>query len=86
MNGHTVVSDMNRVDIQKIINTILQKHQLPIVKIQFLNDNSTLIGYKEKIVRYIIIVNFMVCIILMIVIMTGSSGKHHSFGFRKLVK
>ncbi len=86
LNGHTVVSDMNRVDIQKIINTILQEYQLPIVKIQFLNDNSTLIGYKEKIVRYIVIVNFIVLIILMIVIMTGSSGKRHSYGFRKLVK
>lgn len=59
LNGFTKVSDQT-VDRKKIVDTILKKLQLPIVMIQFIDNNSTLIGYKEKMLRYAIIVTFIV--------------------------
>ena len=47
LNGFTVVSDQN-LDRKKIENTIFKTFQLPIAKIQFVDESSTLIGYTGK--------------------------------------
>ena len=75
LNGHTFISDKNRVDVQKIFNTIKNTLQLPVVKIQFVDHNSVLIGYKEKIVRRIIFFNFIVLVIVLAVIILNSWRK-----------
>ena len=58
-NGFTVVSDQN-LNRKKIKNTIFKTFQLPIAKIQFIDENSTLIGYREKILRYSILITIVV--------------------------
>jgi len=63
MNGFTVVSDQN-VDKKKIKETILKALQLPIAKMQFIDTNSTWIGYKERTIRYIIMLNIIILIIV----------------------
>ena len=63
MNGFTVVSDQN-VDRKKIKETILKALQLPIAKMQFIDTNSTWIGYKERAIRYIIMLNIIILIIV----------------------
>jgi len=68
LNGFTVVSDQS-VDREKIKDTIFQTLQLPIAKIQFIDTNSTLIGYEEKTLRYAIMVTFIALILIAILIM-----------------
>ena len=68
LNGHTFISDKNRVDVQKIFNTITNRLQLPVVKIQFVDHNSTLIGYKEKLLRYAVLLTFIVFVLLSAII------------------
>jgi hypothetical protein len=63
LNGFTVVSDQN-VDRKKIKETILKALQLPIAKMQFIDTNSTWIGYKERTIRYIIMLNIIILIIV----------------------
>lgn len=75
LNGHTFISDKNRVDVPKIFNTIKNRLQLPVVKIQFVDHKSVLIGYKEKIVRRIIFFNFIVLVIVLAVIILNSWRK-----------
>jgi len=67
LNGFTNVSDQN-VNKKKIMDTIAEKLQLPIVIIQFIDENSTLIGYNEKILRYAVVSTFVVFVLLSIVI------------------
>lgn len=65
LNGYTVVSDQN-VDAKTIKDTILKTLRLPIAKMQFVEAQSTLIGYKEKMLRYAIVITFAVFIIVLI--------------------
>ena len=62
LNGFTVVSDQN-LDLQKIITTIFTKLQLPIAKLQFVDENSILIGYVEKKLRYGILITGIIFIL-----------------------
>lgn len=65
LNGYTVISDQN-VDGKKIKDAILKTLRLPIAKIQFVEAKSTLIGYKEKILRYVIVITFAIFVIVLI--------------------
>ena len=65
LNGYTVISDQN-VDGKKIKDTILKSLRLPIAKMQFVEAQSTLIGYKEKMLRYAIVITFAVFVIVLI--------------------
>ena len=66
MNGFTVVSDQN-VDGRKIKNTIVNTLQFPIAKMQFIDTNSALIGYKEEMLRYAVVITFIIFILTSIV-------------------
>jgi hypothetical protein len=68
LNSFTVVSDQN-LDRKKIKNTIFKTFQLPIAKIQFVDENSTLIGYREKELRYIILITIVVFSLVSIVVL-----------------
>ena len=63
LNGFTRVSDQN-VGREKIVNTISQEFQLPIVMIQFVEEHSTWIGYKEELLRYGILLTLVVFVLL----------------------
>lgn len=65
LNGFTVISDQN-LDLKKIITTIFTKLQLPIAKLQFVNENSILIGYVEKKLRYGILITVIIFIVTFI--------------------
>ena len=67
LNGFTKVSDQNE-NKKKIMDTITEKLQLPIVMIQFIDENSTLIGYKEKLLRYAVLLTFVVFVLLSAII------------------
>jgi len=66
LNGFTLVSDQS-VDRKKIQDTIVKTLQLPIAKIQFVDENSTWVGYKEKTLRYAIIITVFVFLMMLIV-------------------
>jgi len=66
LNGFTVVSDQN-IDGKKIRDTILKTLQLPIAKMQFMDTDSILIGYREKMLRYAVVITFIVFVITSIV-------------------
>jgi len=66
LNGFTVVSDQN-IDRGKIRDAILKTLQLPIAKMQFIDTNSILIGYKEKMLRYTVVITFIIFVITSIV-------------------
>jgi hypothetical protein len=67
LNGFTKVSDQN-VDRKKIVNTISQKFQLPIVVIQFVDGHSTWIGYQEELLRHAIVITFVGFVLLSAVV------------------
>ena len=67
LNGFTVVSNQN-LSRKSIRDTIIKNLQFPIAKIQFMDTNSILIGYKEKILRYTLMITFIIFIIILIVI------------------
>jgi len=67
LNGFTKVSDQN-VEREKIMDTISKKLQLPIVMVQFIDEHSTLIGYKEKLLRYAALLTFVVFVLLSAII------------------
>ena len=71
LNGFTVVSD-HSIDRKKIQDTIVNTLQLPIAKIQFVDENTTLIGYKEKTLRYVIVITVFVFLIVLIITMSRS--------------
>jgi hypothetical protein len=62
LNGFTVVSDQN-LDREKIINTIFKNLQFPIAKLQYVDENSILIGYVEKQLRYGILITIIIFIL-----------------------
>jgi len=72
LNGFTVVSDQN-IDGKKIRDEILETLQLPIAKMQFIDTNSLLIGYKEKMLRYAVVITFIIFVITSI----GALSKGH---------
>lgn len=65
LNGYTVISDQN-VDGKKMKDTILKTLRFPIAKMQFVETQSTLIGYKEKMLRYAIVITFALFVIVSI--------------------
>jgi len=67
LNGFTVVSD-HTLDRERIKNTIFASFQLPIAKMQFIGENSMLIGRQETRLRYSIVTTILVLIVLSIVI------------------
>jgi len=66
LNGFTVVSDQN-IDGKKIRDAILKTLQLPIAKMQFMDTNSILIGYKEKMLRYAMVITFIIFVVTSII-------------------
>jgi hypothetical protein len=66
LNGVTVVSDQN-IDRKKIKDTIFNNLQLPIAKMQFIDANSTLIGYRERMLRYAVVITIFVFVVVSIV-------------------
>ena len=72
LNGFTKVSDQN-VDREKIVNTLSQTFQLPIVVIQFLDGHSAWIGYQEELLRYAVVITF-VGFVLMVAVVFRKNG------------
>ena len=59
LNGFTVVSDQ-QVGYTKIRKTLLNTFTVPIVKVQFMDSNSIMIGARERILRYSIVVTAII--------------------------
>jgi len=59
LNGFTVVSDQ-QVDYTKIRETMLKTFTVPLVKVQFMDSNSTMIGARERMLRYSIVVTAII--------------------------
>jgi hypothetical protein len=66
LNGFTVVSDQS-LDRNKIKSTIFKSLQLPIAKLQFVDENSALIGSVEKKLRYSILITTLIFILVSII-------------------
>jgi hypothetical protein len=65
LNSFTVVSDHN-LDRKKIKDTIFKACQLPIAKMQYVDENSKLIGHVEKKLRYSILITIVFFILVSI--------------------
>jgi transglutaminase-like putative cysteine protease len=70
LNGFTVVSDQ-QVDYTKIRDTLLKTFTVPIVKVQFMDSNSIMIGARERALRYSIVVTaLIVCMLAIATVLT----------------
>jgi transglutaminase-like putative cysteine protease len=59
LNGFTVVSNQ-QVDYTTIRETLLKTFTVPVVKVQFMDSNSTMIGARERALRYSIVVTALI--------------------------
>jgi hypothetical protein len=64
LNGFTVVSNQT-IDLQKMVKSIVKQFSLPIAKIQYLDENSTIIGTRERMVRASLAVTGIVWVLVM---------------------
>jgi len=64
LNGFTVVSSQT-IDLQQMVESIVKQFSLPIAKVQFLDENSTIIGTRERVVRASLAVTGIVWIFVM---------------------
>ena len=59
LNGFTVVSNQT-FDYQQIVESIVKRFTLLITKVQFMDSNSIMIGARERILRYSIVVTAII--------------------------
>ena len=64
LNGFTVVSNQT-IDLWQMVTTTVTRFSLPVAKIQFLEENSTVIGTRETMVRGSLAVTAIVWILVM---------------------
>ncbi len=64
LNGFTVVSNQT-IELRQMVKSIVRQFSLPIAKVQFLDENSTIIGTRERIIRASLSVTGIVWILVM---------------------
>ena len=64
LNGFTVVSNQT-IDLQQMVESIAKQFSLPVAKVQFLDQKSTVIGTRERVVRASLAVTGIVWILVM---------------------